>query len=112
MKRSEKILLALICGAVLLALATPFLLESPCLEFDGCRCGRQREWACFTFAFWKPIRFVKFHTVIKSPGDPTHSHLYWDAQYERIGWLEFFRYVSSPINAVQPTAVRSAASGG
>lgn len=45
---------------------------------------------------------MKFHMVIKSPGDVTHSHMYWDAQYESIGWMEFLRYVISPINPVQP----------
>src|SRR5438046_7172572 len=97
-----KILLAVICGVGLLLLAAPILLESPCLELDGCRCGRQRQWACFEFACCNRIRFMKFHMVIKSPGDATHSHKYWDAQYVRVGWMAFFRNVFSSIISAQP----------
>lgn len=103
MKRGTKILLGVVSGIGLLVLAAPILLESPCLEFDGCGCGRQREWACFEFACSHRIRFMKCHVVIKSPGVESHRHEYWDAQYQRIGWLEFFRYLSSPINPLQPT---------
>src|ERR1035437_4758149 len=87
----------------ILVLAAPILLGSPCIEIDGCQCGRQRQWACFEFSFGNHIRLMKFHIIISSPGDASHSHVYWDARYERIGWIEFFRYLRSPSNPVQRT---------
>lgn len=103
MKLGTKILLVAFCSGGVAVLAAPILLESPCYEYDHCSCGMQRQWACFEFAALRPIRFMKFHTVIKRPGDPTHTHDFCTPQYIRIDCIEFFRFVLSPINPVQPT---------
>lgn len=95
--------LVVILGVGIVVLAALILLGSPTLEFDGCECGRQRQWACFEFACCNRIRLMKFHVIVHSTGDVSHKHVYWDAQYERIGWIEFFRYLRSPNYPVLPT---------
>jgi hypothetical protein len=71
--------------SVSLGLGLAYFWCFPIMEVvDGCDCGQQRKWYEMPNSPWEN---AKLHKRIEVPGDPTHKHQYWDAQWGV--WFEF-----------------------
>lgn len=70
-----------IAGTLFLILAS---LSPIMVVYDGCTCGRARKWYEFPHS---PFPNRAFHVRIIKSGDPSHKHVYWDAQ-----WDVYFQY--------------------
>jgi hypothetical protein len=80
--------LAIIFAVIALTLFASYLWLGPVYTmYDGCECGRRRDWK--EFQECAQLHGKKFMSHITTPGVPGHEHRYWDAQYSQSAIVAF-----------------------